>query len=215
MQRSCTRNTFTGNTIDGVSNSTRGILIESAANPSTDNTATGNVVRLAGAGSCYAFIANFSSGPVSDNVFTGNHCVGTGAASEVGLTITDASGGAVGNMVAASQFANLPTGITIGAGVTNTQIDAQQFDTVTTHISDSGTGTAIQTLRFSSTGALASGTATVTFPNGGFSSAASYACTARDTTTPANGLTQGTFAAGSLVLTGTGTDGYAISCGGQ
>jgi len=172
-------------------------------------------VRLAGAGSCYAFIANFSSGPVSDNVFTGNHCVGTGAASEVGLTITDASGGAVGNMVAASQFANLPTGITIGAGVTNTQIDAQQFDTVTTHISDSGTGTAIQTLRFSSTGALASGTATVTFPNGGFSSAASYACTARDTTTPANGLTQGTFAAGSLVLTGTGTDGYAISCGGQ
>lgn len=146
------RNVFSSNSIDGTGGGISpngGIVIftngSSAGNCSYNNI-VGNTIRLTSgqvAPGIYISASLVSGGDnCSGNSITGNIILGTGTASQGGISITTAGASTVdSNLISNNQIINVATGITIGSGVTATNIGPQVFKTVTTRFSDSGTGT--------------------------------------------------------------------------
>ena len=193
----------------------------SSQNPFNHNIITG-VCRLAANATCVTIKGNANGKAANFNQVTVN-CHGNGNASSFGVVL-DIGNSSTGlwNKVIGSSFDGFNGATSIDINVNNaamskTFIGADNtFDSADTlSISDSGTGTIIESTPHTQTGALAAGTATVTFPGNGFISASTYNCVVRDTTTPANAITLGTFTATTVVLTGTGTDNYSLTCNGQ
>lgn len=79
------------------------------------------------------------------------------------------------------------------------------------------TGLMVQSERaITGTGTLSGGTLTVTFTGAGiFTGSGTYACSAQDTTTPANAVTGAPSSGTQVVFTGTGTDAFTYSCSGS
>ena len=151
------------------------------------------------------------------------NCHGNGNASSFGV-VFDIGNTSTGlrNKVTNSSFDGFNGATSIDINVNNSAMSKtfigndNTFDSADTlSISDSGTATVIENTTHTQTGALVAGTATVTFPGNGFINANAYNCQVRDTTTPANAITLGTFTATTVVLTGTGTDNYSLTCNGQ
>lgn len=121
--------------------------------------------------------------------------------------------------VDSSTFSHFATGISIGSTVTNANIGHNTFASVTTPVSDSGTGTLAITHTVVGSGALVSGTPstlTVTLAGNQVFTTGHFQCTASDQTTQANPikvtLTSGT----SVTFTGpnTSTDTVGYVCAG-
>jgi hypothetical protein len=210
---------ITGNVATGVGNGTSAFALNTTGGDMTSSVVANNHALLAANADCFGMNANNVSHVISDILFIGNGCVGTSAANQNGFNLKYTTSSAYRNVQMIDNSLALLAGtgyIVASSSITNTTIKPLPWHTVTTHFSDSGTGTMIQDFAWTVTGVLASGTATVTFPGTGFTSATSYSCKPpRDTTTPANALTAGTYTATTLVLTGTGTDAYSLSCGGN
>ena len=206
----CTQDSFTGNIINGTVSSKVAFNLNATANPSQYDTITGNTVVLgSGAATCYQLQAA-SAQTVRDNVFTGNSCVGTSTASQVGMSFLDTSGTFSDNVAYGNFFALLPTGITIGAGATNTEIGQTHFDTVTTPVSDSGTTSHIVTHTILGSIALVSGTpstATVTGISPVFTATGDYVCTVSGQSGAATDLLSvANVSTSSFTITGPATD---------
>lgn len=171
-----------------------------------------------GSGTCYDFKSNINTTAMPNILFHGNKAVETGTANGIGAKFETANGGTMDSpLIGLNSYAGLANGLIINdSGVTNAKVGIQSYAGVTTRVTDNGTNSAIQDTSFTLSGTLSGGTKTVTFPAGGFSSSSSYNCLPpRDTTTPANALTLGTFTATTVVLTGTGTDAFTLSCSGR
>lgn len=206
--------------IDGIGGGDAGVQITSVGNPSSDMVVGPGTIRLSANGIGLMDKGNGSGKPSDNNTFIGIDVNGNGNANSTGM-LFDIGNSSTGknNKIVGSNFHGFNGASSVdikinSASMTNTFIGADNtFDSADTQrISDSGTGTVIAQAAFTVTGALAAGTATVTFPGNGFNSATSYNCTVRDTTTPANAITLGTFTATTVVLSGTGTDNYSLSC---
>jgi len=212
------RDSVTGNTIDGVNSSKYGIRGITQSGIGSDTVFSANVVTINSgqAGTCFALTANSSTFNIYDNSFDGNHCRGDGTAGQIGLALADTLGTLSFTKVGSNQWTNLPTGISIGAGAANTQVGSQQFDNVTTPVSDSGTNSRIETHVAYGTATLAGGSATVTLTGADvFNGATTYLCQAADTTTPANAVTVSAYTSGTAFsLAGTGTDSVRYTCRG-
>ncbi|HZQ53323.1 MAG TPA: hypothetical protein VFB14_14060 [Bryobacteraceae bacterium] len=84
---------------------------------------------------------NSTSYTRQDNQVIGNHIEGNGTAGSIGVYIDSVSGAVADTYVSGNFLQNLPTGVSVSSGSTNTQVDPNHYDTVTTPVSDSGTGT--------------------------------------------------------------------------
>lgn len=212
----CEFDTITGNTINGIGNGDDGIFLGNSAAPAEFNTISGNVVTLGFNGTCYFIQSN--GNPAGFNNLFGNTCAGTGAAGQLGILLTNTSGGLAHTLISGNMFEALSgsgdVGITVGSGVTSTQIADELFDAVTTHITNSGTLTTIAALDTGPVaGTLSSGTATVTLP-ATFSAVGDATCNASDTTTPGTAINATLATTTTVTVKGTGTDAFVVACRG-
>jgi hypothetical protein len=149
---------------------------------------------------------------VSGNYVEGNIISGNGTAGQIGIDTNIASGTLLNNYIGPNQLFSLGTGIAVGASSSNTELGLQQFTSVTTQVTDAGTGTFGTTKIVRGTCTLGTSCA-VTLPQGGFTATTSYQCQATDTTTAAATKVVNTSAT-VATFTGTGTDVLAYTCSG-
>jgi hypothetical protein len=139
------------------------LTISAPSGSDSDNVISGNVIQFRNNATSVAGIlisATTTSGTASRNIITGNRILGQGTnTSCIGISLAQGSGSATDSNYLADNFiSGLPTGISIGSGVTGTVVESHHFTTVTTPVSDSGTGSNIVTHIVAGTGSLASGT---------------------------------------------------------
>jgi len=159
--------------------------------------------------------------PIADGlvVTPGVHLVGVSGAGSTGINLTNtATGGAqsfVNSVIANPWIRNFVTGINIGAGVNQTQVNGALITGATTPVSNSGTNSRIWTHRVQTTGTLASGTLAVTFSgNDVWTGATTYQCNGSDQTAPTNAVSFTYTSGTAMTITGTTTDVIRYQCWG-
>ena len=132
------------------------------------------------------------------------------------INITNSSGTSAANDLIVNPFCKgFTTGITIGSGVSGTQVNGAQIVGATTPVSDSGTNSRIVTHEVLATGTLSSGTLAVTFSgNDPFTSGTVYNCEGSDQTTVTNAVNFTYTSGTAMTITGTGTDVIRYRCRG-
>ncbi len=139
-------NTVTGNVIYGCGSggSIGCIVVETAAGgPMSHNLIANNYGKLVSGAASYGIHIWGGSTTYGrqDNQVIGNHIEGNGFTGSIGVFIDSASGAVADTYVSGNFLQNLPTGVSVSSGSTNTQVDPNHYDTVTTPVSDSGAGT--------------------------------------------------------------------------
>jgi hypothetical protein len=174
------------------------------------STADGIDVALSGAQS-----------PTADGlvVTPGVRLYGVSGAGSKGISLTNTATGGTQSFVNAAinnpWIRNFVTGLSIGAGVNQTQVNGALITGATTPVSDSGTNSRIWTHRVQTTGTLSGGTLAVTFSgNDVWTGATTYQCNGSDQTTPTNAVSFTYTSATAMTITGTGTDVIRYQCWG-
>ncbi len=188
------------------------------------NITIGNVRCLMPPSSTADCLDVFTSGannPVVDNltITPGLKCLGASGAGSKGISLTNTATG--GSQSFANAVINNPwirnfvTGLSIGAGVNQTQVNGALITGATTPVSDSGTNSRIWTHRVQTTGTLASGTLAVTFSgNDVWTGATTYSCNGSDQTTVTNAVSFTYTSATAMTITGTASDVIRYQCWG-
>jgi hypothetical protein len=150
----CSNSTFIGNVVNGFAPSTSGIhvLVSNTTGPAAnDNIVANNTIiySVSSSGGIGIWIqCNAAGSTCNNNSVRSNHILGL--ASGTGITIENDTGTVTGNSVSQNQVTNLPNGLILGGAATNTFIADNDWLTITTPYSTSGSGMTVrgkQTLR--------------------------------------------------------------------